>query len=356
MKAKGCDRFFFTQSEKSDIILVEKLSKNQRMWESEAMKKRIWIAAVAALLAAALIFVLLHFAGQPVKVGICYRDSADASNSVYRAELEQALKKAGAQLVVTDADADQSKQLSQIERLAQSKCQVLILEPVMTGADQQLKTALAQLGLPVVLCGREVPELESLPQTVYIGAQQQDAGALLAETVLQLPNGADLNGDGVLSYLLLCGPEDHRTSLERADAAVAALSGVQTALLQRCTGEDTVDSGRKLCRQELANYGKDIEVILCTSDAIAVGAAQAIADGGRTVGKDVYLLGIDGDEQALDMVAAGTMTATVFVDPAAQAQTVAQAVLGKLKGNEVSHRQVLPFVAVTAENVKDYLP
>ena len=40
-------------------------------------------------------------------------------------------------------------------------------------------------------------------------------------------------------------------------------------------------------------YGDKIEVVFCNNDAMAMGALQSIQQAGRTVGKDVYLVGVE---------------------------------------------------------------
>ena len=81
--------------------------------------------------------------------------------------------------------------------------------------------------------------------------------------------------------------------------------------------------GRKAFEKELADFGKDIEVVLCNNDQIALGALDAILDGGRTVGKDIYLIGIGGEQEAAEAVTAGKLTATMHQDLAAQADKIA---------------------------------
>ena len=103
------------------------------------MKKRIWIAVAAALMAAGLILFLLVRGNSSQTIGICYRENESSSNAAFRKDLEQALTQQGWELVVTDADGDQNKQLTLITRLAEKKCDILLLEPVMAEATEELQ-------------------------------------------------------------------------------------------------------------------------------------------------------------------------------------------------------------------------
>ena len=52
----------------------------------------------------------------------------------------------------------------------------------------------------------------------------------------------------------------------------------------------------------LSQYGDDVEVVFCNNDAMALGALQAIEAAGRTVGEDIYLVGVDALTEALENV------------------------------------------------------
>lgn len=318
------------------------------------MKKRIWIAAAAALLAAGLIVFLLVRGNHARTVGICYRENENSSNASFREALEQALTQQGFELVVTDADDDQSKQLTLIAQLAEKKCDILLVEPVMTEAAEELQNTIRSTGLPVVLCNRQLDMAlwEDFSNVGYVGWDYGQAGTLQGQMVLQLP--ADINGDGVISYLMIAGPENHSRSQLQTKMTEEALSSGQ--LESQCVsvvyGDFGEDSGRKLCKQELAKYGKDIEVILCGSDQIAIGAVQAIADGGRTVGKDVYLLGVDGQADALELIAQGSITGTAARDTNSEIENIVLMTQKLLEGQSVEKSVIVPFVPVTAENVQ----
>ena len=62
---------------------------------------------------------------------------------------------------------------------------------------------------------------------------------------------------------------------------------------------------QQLVANSLGQYGNDVEVVFCNNDAMALGALQAIEAAGRTVGEDIYLVGVDALTEALENVLAG---------------------------------------------------
>jgi thiol-disulfide isomerase/thioredoxin len=83
---------------------------------------------------------------------------------------------------------------------------------------------------------------------------------------------------------------------------------------------------------------------------MAMGALQSIKAAGRTVGKDIYLVGVDAIPEAVDAVASGDMTGTVLNDHVAQAHTAVDAAVKYLTGESVDTYQWIDYVKITADN------
>lgn len=316
--------------------------------------KSLWILCAVVAVAAILLAVLLWpGADQTKTVGICYREGSSKENTAYRNNLENALNDQGYKVTVTDADLDQAKQLTQIQSLTDQGCDLLLIEPVMTDGAEELLAAVGNTGLPAVLINRQIDTelLKQYPQVYYIGNDDSEYVRLQVEMVGARTNGGDLNGDGTVSCLILKGPEKYVQS-EQYERYFALYNAGGSALRQLSvqTTDGTLENGRKLCKQELAAYGKDIEVILCANDQIALGAAQAVFDGGRTVGKDVYLFGIGGDPDAISLMKEGKMTGTVYVDPDGQLRTICDTVGAVFSGQARETVQLVPYIAATSEN------
>lgn len=322
------------------------------------MTKKLWIGIAIFLAAVVILLLAVQLWPKPEKadiVGICYREGGSKENAGYREKLEKALSGKGYQLIVKDADRDQSKQLTQIQELAQQECDVLLIEPVMTDSAPEMLEKVEQLGIPAVLFNKPMDATLFQPyaDVYYIGYPYSNTVLNHMEMMTALSDGGDWNGDGTVACLLLADPQEHRDSVQYKDSLLACMPD-NLQILSEVYTEGTLESGRKMCKQELATYGKDIEVILCGSDQIALGADQAITDGGRTVGKDVYLFGIGGDSEGMALISLGKMTGTVYADPTLQIETICKTVEQLFQGSAVDKIQVLPFVSVTKENVTDY--
>jgi len=277
-------------------------------------KARLIISAAVALVLL-LTGIIWLAADRSDRVGICYCDSDTPYNAAYRKQLSQALTAQGFEVVITDADGDHAKQIQHITELAKKKCDVLLIEPVMYDATEELLAAIDCTELPAILLDRQIDTalLNNHPRIAYMGYQEEQSGQLQAQMMQELPDSGDLNGDGMISYILIQGEQNLQNAKARTDSFENAVQSAKLEVQQlaKISGDGSLESGRRICKEQLAIYGKDIEIIVCGDDQMAIGAAEAIADGGRTVGKNVYLLAIGGRAELLNMVNEGKISGTV---------------------------------------------
>ena len=322
------------------------------LWQTR--ETRVLLILIAAVLTLLVVVVSLFFnISWSNTVGICYASDTVPSNAAYRQLLEQSLAKQGFEVIVTDADGSVSKQLAQISDLADRRCDAILVEPVDAG--EEITAAVEKTGLPAVLLGCQ--ENERTVQLPAVGAGVSQYGAMLGQMVLSLPESGDINGDGVVSYLLIQGAEQDTegTALSESFEAYLTESGVTSQLLETDCGNWTGEGGQSACSRQLAAYGKDIEVILCTSDQMAIGAVAAIEDGGRNVGQDVYLYGVGYQTEALRLIGEGMLSGTVYIDYAQQVGAVLDNLLAQLGGPKTEDIYEPFCTAVTAENISQYI-
>ena len=82
---------------------------------------------------------------------------------------------------------------------------------------------------------------------------------------------------------------------------------------------------------------------------MALGAATAITAAGRTVGKDIYLVGVDALEECVEMVNEGTMTGTVLNDANGQSHAAVDVTIAALAGQPIENYYWVDYVKVTAD-------
>ena len=298
-------------------------------------------------------------------VGVCIYQFADNFMSLYRAELEKYLIEQGfsaENIQIQDGANDQAKQTDQVNAFIADGVDVLIVNPVTPGSCNVITDAAVAAGIPLVYINRE-PDADEEARwadgdldVTYVGADARQSGTMQGEIIVDLGlEKVDLNGNGTVDYIMIEGDPENVDAQFRTEFSVKALedAGLTVNCVDDQVGMWDQSKGNELVANSLAMYADEIEVVFCNNDAMALGALQAIQGAGRTVGEDIFLVGVDALSEALENVASGTFTGTVFNDHFAQAHGAADAAINYLTGAGNEHYIGCDYVKVTAENVAD---
>ena len=301
------------------------------------------------------------------KIGISIYQFTDNFMTLYRTELVRYLTEDLGfnpdNVIVQDGKNDQAEQTNQINNFITDQVDVMILNLVQSSSAPQVTDMCNEAGIPVVYINRQPDETESDRwasdglKATYIGADARQSGTFQGEEILETENKGDINGDGKVSYIMVQGDPENIDAQYRTEYSIKALTDagveVDELLLQR--GDWDQAKGQQIVQDALTQYGDDVEVVFCNNDAMALGALQAIQAAGRTVGKDIYLVGVDALTDAVQNIVDGNFTGTVFNDYFSQAQGAANLAVKFLKGEEVDPVNMVDYVKVTADNAQEVL-
>ena len=269
------------------------------------------------------------------KVGVCIYKFDDAFMTTYRNALQEILEGKGYEVTIVDGNNDQAKQNEQINTFITQGVDALIINPVMTD------------------------QMSAYDKLVYVGCDAAQSGTFQGELILDTENKGDINGDGKVSYIMIQGDPENIDAQLRTEYSVKALTdaGVEVEQLDLQRGDWDRNKGQEICQNDLAKYGDQIEVVFCNNDDMAIGALQAIQSAGRTVNKDIYLVGVDALDAAKNEVANGNMTGTVLNDANGQATQAVECMEELLGGKTYAAGEqsvYVDYVKVTPDNVKDF--
>ena len=300
------------------------------------------------MLVVILLFVLPFTAvgcGRKNRVGICLRYGENDGSSYLETNLTDTFRSIGYQVAVWDAGNDQSRQNGQISRALEENCGLLIVEPVMTAAAEDIILQAKHASIPVIFVNHE-PEaaaLERWEKAYYIGSDLTQPGRLQTELVRQLPDGGDRNGDGTVACTVIAGPKDHVDAMRWTRDCGDGFLRLGTDY-----GDWSRDSGRTRCRRQLSNYGDSIEVIFCNSDELTLGALEAL----QSAEEDIYLIGIGCDAQMLEPIREGVVTGTVCPNFEGIAACITKTAAAVLRGEDAPKTQYLDFLIITKDTVQ----
>ena len=295
-------------------------------------------------------------------IGVCIYKFDDAFMTTYRNALQEILEGKGYTVTVVDGNNDQAKQNEQINTFITQGVDALIINPVMTSAADSIIAAVKDADIPTVLINREptAEQMAAYDKLVYVGCDARQSGTMQGELILDTETKGDINGDGVVKYIMIQGDPENVDAQYRTEFSVKALedAGVKVEQLDLQRGDWDRNKGQEIAQTDLAKFGDDIEVVFCNNDDMAIGALQAIQAAGRTVNKDIYLVGVDALDAALNEVSNGNMTGTVLNDAegqASQAVVCMEELLGGKTYAEGEQSVYVDYVKVTPENAADYI-
>ena len=295
-------------------------------------------------------------------VGVCIYKFDDAFMTTYRNALQEILEGKGYKVTTVDGNNDQSKQNEQINTFITQGVDALIINPCMTSAADSIIATVKAAGVPTVLINREptAEQMSAYDKLVYVGCDAAQSGTFQGELILETPNKGDINGDGKVSYIMIQGDPENIDAQLRTEYSVKALkdAGIEVEELDLQRGDWDREKGQTICANDLAQFGDQIEVVFCNNDDMAIGALQSIQAAGRKVNEDIYLVGVDALDAALNEVMNGNMTGTVLNDAVGQATEAVNQMELLLSGTTYASGEqsvYVPYVKVTPDNAKDFV-
>jgi methyl-galactoside transport system substrate-binding protein len=301
-----------------------------------------------------------------VKVGVSIYNFDDPFMLNARYEFEEYLSSKSGDLTkyeitILDSKADQYMQIEQIKGFIEQNVDVLIVtlvsETTFNSFDSIYVTAPEIISMakaadiPVIFLNSE-PSKEDMQlwdKISYIGFDQRDAGTAQGEIIRDLPDNGDINGDGVVKYVIIMGDSENSFDLYRKEYSIKALTddGIQIKeLLVQDSGWER-SKAEEIAAEAIVKFGSDIDVIFCSNDGIAVGAYKTIEDAGLTVGSDIYLVGMDAIPEGIEMLEKGQLTGTVKQDPILLAHAAADVVSSIANGSPIEKYTYVDFTKIT---------
>ena len=286
--------------------------------------------------------------------------------TLFRNELQDYLVSLGFKaenIEIMDGANDQATQTNQIQNFITKGVDCLIINPVNSSSAATITDMVTAANIPLVYINREPDAQEEQRwadenmKVCYVGCDARQSGTMQGEIIADLDNHGDINGDGKVSYIMIEGDPENVDAQYRTEFSVKALedAGFEVNELDDQVGNWDQATAQQLVANSLSQYGDDVEVVFCNNDAMALGALQSIEAAGRTVGEDIFLVGVDALSEALEDVIAGTMTGTVFNDHFSQSHSAADAAVRFLTGEGNDYYIGCDYVKVTQENAQDVL-
>ena len=255
----------------------------------------------AAVLASGLASTAL---AQDITVGVSWSNFQEERWKTDEAAIVSALEAAGANYISADAQSSSAKQLSDVESLIASGADALIILAQDSDAIGPAIEAAANEGVPVVGYDRLIAD----PRAFYLTFDNVEVGRMEARAVLaEAPEG---------NYVMIKGsPTDPNADFLRGgqqEVLQEALdSGAITIVGEAYTDGWLPANAQRNMEQILTAQDNNVDAVVASNDGTAGGVVAALTAQGM---EGIPVSGQDGDHAALNRVAKGTQTVSVWKD------------------------------------------
>ena len=242
-------------------------------------------------------------------------------------DIRAAIEDAGGTYISTDAGSSAEQQIADVEQLiAQGADAVIILAQDGTAIKPAVASALEQ-GIPVIAYDRLIED----PGALYITFDNVEVGRMQARAIFELvPEG---------NYVFIKG--------NSADANADFLRGGQAEILQAAidsgaivnVGEMYTDNwdpavAQTNMEQILTQNDNMVDAVVASNDGTAGGVVTALAAQG--LAGIVPVSGQDGDAAALNRIALGTQTVSVWKDARELGRAAGEAAVALAQGTALA--------------------
>lgn len=240
---------------------------------------------------------------EELKVGVSWSNFQEERWKTDEAAIKKALEAAGAQYISADAQASAAKQLTDVEALIAQGADALIILAMDKDAIIPAVDKADAEGIPVVGYDRLIED----DRTFYLTFDNKGVGRIIAETVKAVqPEG---------NFAIIKGDKGDPNAAFLLEGMMEVIGADVEAGKIKIVGEAfsdgwKPDNAQKNMEQILTANNNNVDAVLAENDGMAGGVIAALAAQGMTV----PVGGQDGDHAALNRVARGTQTVSVWKD------------------------------------------
>ena len=271
------------------------------------------------------------------KFGAVYMTLNNPFYVIVDEEIRTSVENHGDVLISRDPALSVERQKAEIRELIEMGCQVLFVNPVDWHELAPVLEIARQAGVPVIAIDTNVDDDSLVASTVV--SDNYMAGVQCAKHLISLVSGGQV---------ALLKHDQARSSVDRIKGfrdTLAAYPDFHVVAEAECQGQ------LELAMPAMAGMLRehpDINIVMALNDPAAMGALAALQQAGRL--DSVLVYGVDGAQEARDMIAQGHMAATAVQAPRRMGQMAVEQAYRILAGEQPEPLLQLPTKLLTREN------
>jgi ABC-type sugar transport system substrate-binding protein len=213
-----------------------------------------------------------------------------------------------ANLRVTNAQSQFSKQISDVQQLIAQGAKLLVIAPLNSDGWEPVLKQAAEKKIPIITIDRKINAKPCTDYLTFIGSDFYEQGKRAADQMI-----AALGGTGEVAILL--GAPGNNVTTDRTagfkDRVAEKAPNIKITFEQ--TGEFTREKGQQVTEQ-LIQSRPGTSGVYAENDEMALGAVTALKGAGKTAGQ-VKIVSIDGTRAAVQGIVDGWLYAVIESNP-----------------------------------------
>lgn len=295
------------------------------------------LAVAASVLTLGMAF---NATAKPVSVGMSFQELNNEYFVTMKEALESATGDMGAQLYISDAAHDVSKQTSDIEDMLQKKIDILLINPADSVGAETAVLAAKKAGVVVIAIDAQA----NGPIDSFVGSKNYDAGLMAGKRL-----GEALGGKGEVAILDGIPVVPILERVRGFEAAMKEYPNIK--IVTKLNGKQERDTAMNVT-ENMLQANPTLNGIFSVNDVGSLGALAAIESSGR----DVKLVSVDGSPEAVAEIAKGNspFIATSAQFPRDQVRIGLAMGLAKYWGAKVPKEVPIDVKLIDKTNAKDF--
>jgi D-xylose transport system substrate-binding protein len=298
------------------------------------MKLAMTLALGATLLAPVSLTSFAAMA-KDVTVGVSWSNFQEERWKTDEAAIKAALAAHGAKYISADAQGSPTKQLTDVESLIAKGANVLLILAMDSEAILPAVKKASDEGIPVIAYDRLIES----PNVLYITFDNVGVGRMMAKAIeAAKPAG---------NYAFIKGDKGDPNADFLFSGITEVLKPAMTAGKIKDVGQSYTDgwkpdNAQKNMEQILTKNNNKVDAVVCENDGMAGGVVAALAAQG--LAGVVPVSGQDGDHAAINRIALGTQTVSIWKDARDLGKTAGEAAVELADGKKMTAiADVKPF-------------
>ncbi|MCK9171053.1 MAG: ABC transporter substrate-binding protein [Treponema sp.] len=233
--------------------------------------------------------------------------------------MKDAAVKAGIQLLYANAEQKQENQIKAIRSFIVYQVDVIAFVPIVQeGWDNVLREA-KDAQIPVIICDRKIKTADSSLYACYIGTDSLEEGRNAARFLEKKYAGKD----GPLNILEIRGTDGSSVSDGRRDGFREIIGkDKRFSIIYSENGDYLRSRGKEIAETILKNNDKKlrindkpVNIIVSSNDGMMLGFLEVLHNNGIPTGKDITVVSVDAQQEAIDKLRAKEINCVVECNP-----------------------------------------